>query len=66
MTDAPVVTDTVRDGSRAADGASWFLLSLKEEKAVKSARWMTMALGVYDLYVNGRLVGSDLLKPTPG
>ena len=63
VTDAPVVTDTVRDGSRAADGASWFLLSLKAEKAVKSARWMTTALGVYDLYVNGRLVGSDLLKP---
>lgn len=61
--DAPVVTGQVVDGSRAADGASWFATSIKNEKKVASAQWMTTALGVYDLYVNGTLVGEEILKP---
>ena len=59
--DAPVVTE--RNAQRAADGASWFVSTLKNEKAVVAARWMTTGLGVYELYVNGRPVGNEALKP---
>lgn len=61
--DAPVVTGTVNDGTRAADGANWFAATLKNGGKVISARWMTTALGVYDLYVNGKPVGDEVLKP---
>ncbi|MCM1502029.1 MAG: glycoside hydrolase family 78 protein [Bacteroidales bacterium] len=61
--DAPVVEGTVHDGTRAADGASWFVSALKNEKKIVSAKWMTTGLGVYDLYVNGRLIGNEILKP---
>lgn len=63
VVDAPVVTGTIHDGSRAADGASWFLSTLRNDKKVTSAKWMTTGLGVYELYVNGRLVGKEVLKP---
>ncbi|MBQ9661476.1 MAG: family 78 glycoside hydrolase catalytic domain [Bacteroidales bacterium] len=59
--DAPVVTG--RGAQRAADGASWFLATLYNEKRVTSARWMTSGLGVYYLYINGRPVGEEILKP---
>jgi alpha-L-rhamnosidase len=59
--DAPVVTE--RNAQRAADGASWFVTTRKNDKAVASARWMTTGLGVYELYVNGRPVGTEALKP---
>ena len=62
--DAPVVTGRVEGANeRAADGASWFVSTLKNEGKVVSAKWMTAGLGVYDLYVNGRLVGQEVLKP---
>lgn len=61
--DAPVVTDTVFDGTRAADGASWFVSTVKNSRKVSCARWMTSALGVYDIYVNGTLIGDEILKP---
>ena len=60
---APVVEGIVQDGTRAADGASWFLSTVNNEKKVTSAKWMTTGLGVYDLYVNGRLIGDEVLKP---
>ncbi len=63
VVDAPVVNGEVRDGSRAADGASWFRTSVKNNKKVASARWMTSGLGVYDLYVNGERIGEEVLKP---
>ena len=61
---APVVTTrvTAREGL-AADGASWFVSTVTNEKDVVSARWMTAGLGVYDLYLNGQLVGEEILKP---
>lgn len=63
-TDAPVAKGIVwGEIARAADGASWFVAELSNEKAVVSAKWMTTALGVYDLYVNDRLVGQEVLKP---
>lgn len=61
--DAPVVTGPVDDLSKAADGASWFVCRVTNEKQLVSAVWMTSGLGVYDLYVNGRLVGAEVLKP---
>ena len=61
---APVVTGRIEGrNERAADGASWFVSTLKNEKKVVSARWMTAGLGVYELYVNGRAIGNEVLKP---
>lgn len=65
VADAPVVTGRI-DGHancRSADGANWFISTVKNEGKVLSAKWMTTGLGVYDLYVNGRLVGEEILKP---
>jgi len=64
-TDAPVITGKVnsRTNRRAADGASWFLTTVKNPGKVVSAKWMTTALGVYELYLNGEPVGTDALKP---
>ena len=63
--DAPVVTGTVGDkeNNRAADGASWFVADVTNGRKVKSARWMTTGLGVYELYLNGKVVGDEVLKP---
>ncbi len=61
VVDAPVVTG--KHLTRAADGANWFLSTIKNEQAVISAKWMTTALGVYELYVNGKPVGEEFLKP---
>ncbi|MBR5905256.1 MAG: family 78 glycoside hydrolase catalytic domain [Bacteroidales bacterium] len=63
--DAPVIEGKVGDkvNCRAADGASWFLASVVNEKRVKSVKWMTTGLGVYELYVNDRPIGTEVLKP---
>ncbi len=61
--DAPVVEGKIEDGARAADGASWFLAEPVNSAKLVSAKWMTSGLGVYDLYVNGKLVGKEILKP---
>ncbi len=65
VVDAPVVTGEVRGGInyRAADGASWFVAEPVNEKKVVSAKWMTAGLGVYELYVNGKAIGEEVLKP---
>ena len=62
---APVVTGKIDDNKngRAADGASWFVTTVRNTKKVVSATWMTTALGVYELYVNGTPVGKEVLKP---
>ena len=63
---APVITGTVnsREGSRrSADGASWFVSTVTSGGEVVSAKWMTAGLGVYELYLNGKPVGEDFLKP---
>ena len=62
--DAPVITGSIRGANYlAADGASWFWSSVTNDKDVVSAKWMTSGLGVYDIYLNGRLVGLEILKP---
>ncbi len=59
--DAPVVKG--HNNGRAADGASWFVSTVKNEQKIVSAKWMTAGLGVYELYVNGKPVGGEFLKP---
>ena len=63
--DAEVIDTPVYDSrqNRAADGASWFVSDVANGKKVVSARWMTAGLGVYDIYVNGKLIGAEVLKP---
>ncbi len=63
VVDAPVVTEKIKDGSRAADGASWFVSTVKNDAPVESAKWMTTGLGVYDIFVNGERIGEEILKP---
>ena len=65
VVDAPVVTGKTSDvdNNRAADGASWFVSTLKNEQKVVSAKWMTAGLGVYEIFVNGRPIGKEFLKP---
>ena len=63
VVDAPVKVWGENDDDRAADGANWFLSTVKNGKKVTKAVWMTAGLGVYDLYVNGLLVGEEVLKP---
>ena len=61
--DAPVSKGPGQDHYCSAPGASWFLTTVRNEKKLKKAVWMTAGLGVYDLYVNGELVGKEVLKP---
>lgn len=62
--DALVVTGVVDDNNgRAADGAGWFVSTISNGKNVTRALWMTTALGVYELYINGTVVGKEILKP---
>lgn len=64
VANAPVITGEINGSNeRAADGASWFVSVVKNEKKIASARWMTAGLGVYELYVNGKLIGNEILKP---
>ncbi len=64
VVNAPVVTGKVNgENLRAADGANWFLSTVKNEHKVVSAKWMTTALGVFQLFVNGKPVGEEVLKP---
>ena len=60
VVDAPVVAE--EGAFRAADGANWFVSIVKNEKKVVSAKWMATSLGVFDIYVNGKLVGGEALK----
>ncbi len=64
VADAPVVTHRVTDNDcRAADGASWFVSTMKNDRKVVSAKWMTSGLGIYQLFVNGEPIGEEILKP---
>ena len=63
VANAPVVTGIVQDGARAADGANWFVSTLRNEQRVTKAVWMTTGLGVYEIYVNGVNIGQEVLKP---
>ena len=62
VVDAPVVPK-IPKVVRAADGANWFLSTVRNDKKVVEAKWATAGLGVYELYINGKRVGNDFLKP---
>ena len=49
---APVFDGEVKDGSRAADGTSWFAARVTNEAEVVTARWRVAGLGVFDVYLN--------------
>ena len=61
--DAPVYDGPVVSGAKAAPGTSWFVSEIANAGDVRSVRWMTAGLGVYEVYVNGQPVGRDFLKP---
>ena len=61
--DAQVVTGKASDIKRSADGSAWFVCKVKNNGKVVSAKWMATGLGVFDLYINGQLVGDEVLKP---
>ena len=63
VANAPVAKGRADKVIRAADGANWFVTTVKNEKAVTKAKWMTTGLGIYELYLNGQLVGEEILKP---
>jgi len=60
---APVFDGIVENGSRAADGTSWFARAFTNSGEVVSAKWTVSGLGVFDVFVNGVRVGDDFLKP---
>ena len=60
VVDAPVAVGEVY---KSAPGASWFLSTVNNPKKVQKAVWMASGLGVFDLFVNGELVGKEVLKP---
>jgi alpha-L-rhamnosidase len=39
------------------------MTTITNQQAVVSAKWMTTALGVYEIYINGSPVGEEFLKP---
>ena len=59
--DAQVAEENEDD--RSADGASWFVSTIKNEGKVTGAKWMTTGLGVFEIYVNGTPIGEEILKP---
>lgn len=63
VVDAPVVTVVTKANTRAADGSNWFVSTVCNEAEVVSAKWMVTSLGVCDIYVNGQLIGEEVLKP---
>lgn len=62
---APVMDEVVNDTKNclAADGASWFVSEIRNDKPVKSAVWMCSSLGIFDIFVNGKLIGDEVLRP---
>ena len=47
----------------AAEGTVRFEREVRNARRVVKAVWMTSALGVMEIYVNGRIVGEDVLRP---
>ena len=63
VADAPEVQGRVDEHTRAADGANWFVSTFTNEKRVVKALWMSTSLGVNELYVNGKRIGREVLRP---
>ena len=63
VANASEVVGRVHEETRAADGANWFVSTVKNPAKVKKALWMTTSLGVNELYVNGQRIGREVLRP---
>ncbi len=63
VVDAPIAKGPALDNYKSAPGSNWFLSTVTNGKKVTKAVWMTSGLGVYDLFLNGKLVGKEVLKP---
>ena len=63
VVNAPIASGRADKTLRTADGASWFVTDVVNDNKVISAKWMTAGLGVYELYVNGKSIGQEILKP---
>lgn len=61
--DAAVADWDAEKNPRAADGTSWFVCTLENPAGITRAEWMTAGLGVYQLYVNGKPIGQEVLRP---
>ena len=61
--DAPAYAETEKGHFRAASGTSWFATAFTNSGAVVSAKLTVAGLGVFDVFVNGKRVGDDFLKP---
>lgn len=57
------VTKEERDMQRSAAGTSCFVKCLAFTNTVKEAIWSVTANGCFDVFVNGKRVGDDVLKP---
>jgi len=60
---AGVYRGPVDSGTRAADGTSWFVRRFRNEGEIRSAKWTVAGLGVFEVFVNGKRIGEDFLKP---
>ncbi len=63
VVDAPIADGPAKEVYRSADGASWFVAEVTNAKKVKKAVWMATSLGVHDIFINGKLIGKEVLKP---
>jgi len=61
--DAPVFDGVAENGTLSAPGESWFAAEIENVKEVKSVKWMTAGLGVYEIYANAERIEDDFLKP---
>ncbi|NOY59808.1 MAG: family 78 glycoside hydrolase catalytic domain [Calditrichaeota bacterium] len=59
------VSEDKNPGSTQTDPAPYFRKQFKLKKTVQSARVYVSGLGYYELYLNGKKVGDDVLAPSP-
>ncbi|NIA32001.1 MAG: hypothetical protein GWP06_19095, partial [Actinobacteria bacterium] len=59
------VSEDKNPGSTLTDPAPYFRKQFKLKKTVQSARVYVSGLGYYELYLNGKKVGDDVLAPSP-
>lgn len=61
--DSVVADEAMMKNQNSAPGTSWFVTAVTNKADVASVKWMSTALGVYDIYINGNVVGKEVLKP---
>jgi len=61
--DRPFPGDNIKTDSRLS--ARYFRKEFQSTKQIKSATASIIGLGLYELYINGKKVGEDVLSPSP-